>query len=636
MPSRTFRHWLLLFACLSLLVPALLRAAVTPEHRKQIDEVARDLRKVPGLINKKEFDEAEKLLDEAEKKLKAIAKDAEVDENHKQLARHFGDVEKHRALLTKKQKGAGGPGPFETEVAPILVARCVKCHGQDDPKAGLSLATFEGLKSGCGGKLVVPGNPNASMLLVRLGGPPARRMPKGEPALSQDELKKIFNWIAGGAKFTGDNATLLSTIVEDAKSTKRELGPVEIAKADGTERVKFTQDIAPFMVNLCVGCHGGPNPRAGFSLDTFEKLIRGGRDGKVILPGDTKDSRLWHLVGEQDPIKMPPGQALITESNHRNLRIWIEEGARFDGTDAQARAPLRGLVPSEEELRARKLASLSPEEFANRRHERGLELWRAAFSKDSPAEAGNEEVFVIGDATEARIHEIGEWAESAAQTLKKSFGVSDASLWKGKLIVFVFRDRFAYSEFVQTNERKDLPADLRGHARVTPSLEEAYICLEDQGDDEQDDLPGTRAMLWALLTEAQLQRSPSRIPDWASRGLGLHLAFHDTPKNPYFRNQPRVAAEAVKSLDRPQELFEAGSFSGAETAAVGYTLVGHMVKAGRGEAEFVTFLGKLAAGQSLADALKAVYGTDPARLAQGYLATLPQVKAGPKKARAKP
>src|SRR5438045_4891679 len=103
--------------------------------------------------------------------------------------------------------------------------------------------------------------------------------------------------------------------------------------------------------------------------------MKRGKSGRLVLPGNTKESRLWHLVGEQDPIKMPPGQALITRTNHANLKTWIEEGAKFDGPDPKA--TLRSLVPTDAEKRAKELASLSPDELARRRKARAQELWKA-------------------------------------------------------------------------------------------------------------------------------------------------------------------------------------------------------------------------------------------------------------------
>src|SRR5579863_7520937 len=58
----------------------------------------------------------------------------------------------------------------------------------------------------------------------------------------------------------------------------------------GKETVSFTKDIAPFMVNLCLNCHSGKNPRSGFSLETYELLMKGGKSGRVVLAGNAEDS----------------------------------------------------------------------------------------------------------------------------------------------------------------------------------------------------------------------------------------------------------------------------------------------------------------------------------------------------------
>src|SRR5204863_1711928 len=101
------------------------------------------------------------------------------------------------------------------------------------------------------------------------------------------DIRKIADWIVQGAKFDGDDeATELADLGQDKSGQP----PVQIVKATGNETVSFSKDIAPFMVNLCVNCHGGNNPRSGFSLETFEKLMRGGKSGRVVIPGNTDDS----------------------------------------------------------------------------------------------------------------------------------------------------------------------------------------------------------------------------------------------------------------------------------------------------------------------------------------------------------
>jgi len=276
------------------------------------------------------------------------------------------------------------------------------------------------------------------------------------------------------------------------------------------------------MVNLCVRCHGGNNPRSGFSLETYEKLMKGGKSGRVVLPGNTKDSRLWHLAGEQDPIKMPPGQALITKTNHRNLRKWIEEGAKFDGPDPKA--TLRSLVPTDAEKRAAELAALSPEELAKRRKERATQLWKMGLSSEPPVVEENDAFIVMGNAGESRIKQVVDWADASTERLRKLFKIKDAQIWRGKLTVFVFKDRFSYVEFARTNEKVEIPPDTRGHARFSSSGDEAYVCVLDIGDTASESSPGVQTLLMGLLAEAALQRFPNRVPDWASKGTGLILA----------------------------------------------------------------------------------------------------------------
>lgn len=631
---RSLSLWLMLAACICLALPRELPSAITAEHQKQIAEIRKELTRIQGLIAKKEVDEAEQALNEAEKKLRQIAKDAEIDENHKLIAGLLKQIELKKGTLQKKHSGADGKGggiSFEKEVAPILVARCLTCHGETDPRADLRLNTFGGIVQGCGGKLVVPGNPNASMLVRRITASGNQRMPRGGDPLSADEIRRITAWIAGGAKFTGDNATPLADLASPTGGAPA--GPVTINKPVGGERVSFVRDIAPFMTNLCLGCHSGNGQGArqtGFSIETFERLMRGGRGGPVVLPGNLKESRLWHLVGEQDPIKMPPGQALITRTNWNNLKAWIEEGAKFDGTDAQVRAPFRSLVPSAEEVRAKELAALTPEELEQRRKDRAAELWHAALRSETPIEQGSDEFLFVGNAAEARIAEIRGWAAEDVSTLRKTFSIKESPIWRGKLIVFVFKDRFSYAEFVLTNEKAEVPAEIKGHVRVNFAQDQVYLCLEDAGDTPADDFPGTRAMLLNLLTEAILKRTPGSIPDWAARGMGLTLAARHDPKNAYFKGLPGAAHEVVKDFAKPQDLLNNGAVSAADLPAVGYSLVTYMMKVGN-EAQFVRFLGLLSSGKSLPESLKTIYGADPDSLARGYLGSLGSARPASKK-----
>ncbi|BDC50706.1 hypothetical protein F183_A30220 [Bryobacterales bacterium F-183] len=84
---------------------------------------------------------------------------------------------------------------FATEVHPILAAHCMPCHSGKTPQAGLLLTNGDGAK-----KAIVPGKPEASLLLTRIlgeGGKPVMP-PTGSP-LKPAEVAKIRQWITEGA-----------------------------------------------------------------------------------------------------------------------------------------------------------------------------------------------------------------------------------------------------------------------------------------------------------------------------------------------------------------------------------------------------------------------------------------------------
>jgi hypothetical protein len=88
---------------------------------------------------------------------------------------------------------------FETQVLPILQAKCVVCHGGRAKKGELDVRTVAGLKKGGeNGAAVVPGDLNTSVLWEFISN---NKMPPGKSGkLTAAEKKTIQDWIVGGAK----------------------------------------------------------------------------------------------------------------------------------------------------------------------------------------------------------------------------------------------------------------------------------------------------------------------------------------------------------------------------------------------------------------------------------------------------
>ena len=584
-------------------------AAVTPEQRQQLAQISRDVREASGLIRRKKLDEGEKILDKAEEQLDALIA-AGVSENERVVAaikRSVAVVQRSLAVQRGENPQEMGGVSFSEDIAPIVEENCLGCHGGDDPKAGLDLSTFAGWEKGGTSR-----NPLGRVLLPRLMAAPPKRMPKDAPALAREEIQTIALWMRQGGKFDGKSKD--DPIGEAAEDENEE--PVMIAKPSGDETVSFTKDVAPFMVNICGQCHMGDDPESDFDITTFEGVMRGGASGQVIVPGDPEASRLWLMVSNKEQPRMPPGQRRITRENYDALTTWIREGAVFDGDDAKK--SLREIVPSEGQMQAAKLAELSPEEFAAHRREVSDAHWARAFPKKTAKPVETPQFLVYGDVPAERTDQIVAWANAHVGTLRKAFGEKSDPLWKGKLAIYLVKDRFGYQEFAMAvNDRERVPDEVHGHAIVTSDLDEAYIVLEDIGDAPSTESPGMKAHLINLLTQAYLQQLADDLPEWLVQGTGLYLAAQSSPENPYFPALRQELAAALGGLTSPAQLFEEGTFSPTETPAVGVALVDFLIRL-QGPATFSRFLQQLAGPADLPKAIQAVYRTTPAALATAF------------------
>ncbi|MDB5339664.1 MAG: Planctomycete cytochrome [Planctomycetaceae bacterium] len=610
--------WLLAFGLLWSGAALPVGAAITPDQRKELGEVRKEVGKVAGHLAKKEFEEARKILNDAQEKVSKIASDAKVMETDKTLAPILLQIEKQRAALDKKAGGAGEGGiNFDKEVAPILAAKCANCHNEDRSSGGLKLDTFAGLEAGGTNKpLLVQGQGARSLLVMRLTANGPARMPKApQPALSAAEIASITSWVNQGAKYEGDKTKKFQAAAAGGAARGNNLPVPAIVRAAGNEKVSFKRDIAPFMVNLCVGCHSGNNARGGLNLTTFEGLMKGGQSGRVILPGNMEGSRLFRLVGGLELPRMPQGQARITRTNYENLKTWFEEGNKFDGPDPKQ--PLRELVPTEAEMIAAKLAKLSPEEFNAMRKEKSEDQWKRSNSKETANTVESADYLVMGNASEDRLKEVLGWADEHAKTLRAAFGAKTDEIWKGKLAIFVFKDRFSFEEFPRVIDSAEVPRETIGLSKVSPSFDEAYVCVEDIGDQVSSESPGMKLSVIDQITGAYLKRSGDKIPEWLIRGLGLALASKDDKKNEFILAQPAMAVQSLQGLESPEQVFEKGKFSSADLGPVGFTLVQHMMAAG-GPGKLGMLIDKLQSGAELAAALKDVYNADLKTLGMSY------------------
>ena len=103
---------------------------------------------------------------------------------------------------TETLSGTEGIAYFESEVRPILVKHCYECHSEeaDKQKGGLWLDRRAGWESGgYGGPAVVPGDPDASLLVhsIRYGDENLQMPPDSK--MTPEEIAILEQWVAMGA-----------------------------------------------------------------------------------------------------------------------------------------------------------------------------------------------------------------------------------------------------------------------------------------------------------------------------------------------------------------------------------------------------------------------------------------------------
>jgi hypothetical protein len=87
---------------------------------------------------------------------------------------------------------------FEKEVRPVLIERCLKCHGDDKPKGGLKLtsrASF--LKGGDTGPAAVEKKPGESLFIHAISYQDELKMPP-KTKLADKEVKTLTRWVELG------------------------------------------------------------------------------------------------------------------------------------------------------------------------------------------------------------------------------------------------------------------------------------------------------------------------------------------------------------------------------------------------------------------------------------------------------
>jgi uncharacterized membrane protein len=113
------------------------------------------------------------------------------------------------------------------------------------------------------------------------------------------------------------------------------LGGEPQSKVDPTSF--YAMRVQPIFDGKCVLCHNAGKFKGKLRLDSYEHVMRGGKDGLVIQPGEPGKSELFRRVtlptGSKD--SMPAeGKPALTEEETKLLEVWIAAGATTQIADS--------------------------------------------------------------------------------------------------------------------------------------------------------------------------------------------------------------------------------------------------------------------------------------------------------------
>ncbi|MGO9274024.1 MAG: DUF1553 domain-containing protein [Terriglobia bacterium] len=111
-------------------------------------------------------------------------------------------------------------------------------------------------------------------------------------------------------------------------------------------KINFQHDIEPIFQASCVACHGAEKPLAQLRLDSETAVLRGSISGKVVVPGDAKNSLLVkRLIGADGVPRMPLVGDPLPPAQIDKIRAWIDQSAPAPPREVGAAEPAAGGTP---------------------------------------------------------------------------------------------------------------------------------------------------------------------------------------------------------------------------------------------------------------------------------------------------
>jgi hypothetical protein len=188
---------------------------------------------------------------------------------------------------------------FESKIRPLLLGRCVNCHSNDGSRinAGFRVDTrMQLLLGGDSGPAVIPGDPDASLLIqaIRYDDPGLEMPPRGR--LTRDEIKLLEDWVSMGAPMPAPRETIDNPGTEHRWSTEE----IELGRSHWAY-VPVVSPEAPTIADASW-------PRAGLDHFVLAEL-----EGRGLTPVGDADPDRWLRRVTFDLTGLPPTPTELDE-----------------------------------------------------------------------------------------------------------------------------------------------------------------------------------------------------------------------------------------------------------------------------------------------------------------------------------
>ncbi|GGN05765.1 hypothetical protein GCM10010967_46210 [Dyadobacter beijingensis] len=309
-----------------------------------------------------------------------------------------------------------------------------------------------------------------------------------------------------------------------------------VAEVPLDEAVVYTNVIRPILEQKCTSCHNPDKLKGELILTDPQSIMKGGKSGKLLIPGNPQMSLLLqrvHLPMEEKKHMPPSGKAQLTLQEIALLTLWVKQKADFDKKLTE--------LPASDSLRMLATAYLQPQaqeeeyDFAAADEDKVKELntdYRTILplARESPALAVN--IYNAAAYNVKQIDELGDIRKQVVSLNLNKLPVKDADL---KSITQFENLRKLDLNFTEVTAAglKEL-GSLKHLQNLTLSGTRLNL------NDLKGLLPQLKSVKTVAVWDTKLSAADVQHLQQANKGMTIIGGFKDDGKNPLKLNPPQM------------------------------------------------------------------------------------------------